>query len=958
MHISYLTSKMIAKAVTPKKAFLFSLTALAISLVNCAQTNATKVDQDALYKGFVSPPAEARPFVRWWWNGDHINAGEIARELDVLQKAGIGGMEINPIAMPEDAVDIGTKPVVWLSPEWNKLVAGAAWEAQKRGMITDLIVGSGWPFGGEFLKESETVQRVITHSINYPGGTTINENKASLIQKAFGTQKANKQEEALSNEILFASLVPLDTMRKSAVIDLTGRLTGDQQLSYDLPQGSFRLIYGIRQRGHRQVLHGALGAAGPVMNHYDRDITLAYLNRLKKISDETGIPLSKLFRALFCDSIELAGANWTDGFEEIFYDTYHYRIEPYFPYVFYDSGGGYAKVISSATPADEIKRVRYDYNKLLVKVFLKNFTTAFQDFCTENGVKCRYQAYGIPFLMGMTEGNMIPDIPESNNWIYSVAMNSEEWIWNQNHGYMIWNLYAAAGGHLTARKIISCEAMTNTRGVFKTSLEEIKREDDMNFITGINHTVLHGFNYSPPGAGFPGWVRYGSYFSEQNPWWPYFSKWVDYNARLSYVFQNSQPEKNIAILGPVGDLWSEKGLTRAPFHTEPWYCYRLWEPLSQAGSSCDYIDEKIIQKGLMADGTLKYGPMTYQSIFLSSFRSIEPETALALLKFVEVGGKLVMIDGIPSRSLSLKDAVTNDVVVQKAFAEMKQKYPERLFVVDSPAKESDLLSWTQNILKQISIRQDVNISVPDKNVFQIRKKDGEKQIFFFVNSHLTKSASLAVSFPTDNKTPWIWNPEDGSRKVFPYGKSKNRLSINLKGLESMLLVFEPGMDDKPAEMEDKVRPEGQVKVLENSWQVKFDHMNGTGFERSINKLFDFGTSGDGQLNTFAGTITYRTTFNSDYSGGWLQLGKVNKGVTEVFLNGKPVGVNWYGQPVFCLDNVMVSGENRLEIRYTTVLSNYCRSLKNNPTAEKWTKGYDNIPMGLEGACYVRLTKQN
>lgn len=357
-----------------------------------------------------------------------------------------------------------------------------------------------------------------------------------------------------------------------------------------------------------------------------------------------------LLRALFCDSIELAGANWTDGFGDIFYQTYHYRIEPYYPFIFYDSYKGYPEENHSAGFMDEIKHVRYDYNKLLVKLFLDNFTRVFQEFCTENGLKCRYQAYGTPFLMGMMEGNMIPDIPEGNNWIYSTDMNADEWSWNQSHGYMIWNLYAASGGHLTGRKIISCEAMTNTRGVFKTSLEEIKRHDDMNFITGINHTVLHGYNYSPPEAGFPGWIRYGSYFSEQNTWWPFFSNWADYNARLSYVFQHSQPMKNIAILGPTGDIWSNTGLSRDPFHMEPWYCYRLWEPLSQAGSSCDYISETIIQEGEKERGFLKYGPMSYQSIMLSNVQSLEPETALALQEFVREGGRLARTGQCKQRS--------------------------------------------------------------------------------------------------------------------------------------------------------------------------------------------------------------------------------------------------------------------------------------------------------------------
>lgn len=903
--------------------------------------------KDDFFSGFVSPPSEARPFVRWWWNGNQITANEIKRQLDVLKTAGIGGVEINPIGMPEEAIDIGAKEIEWLSSEWNQLLVLAAKEAKKRGLISDLIVGSGWPFGGEFLKESETIQRVITNTISYSGGSEIIEDEASLIQKAITAQSRPSHEKPQSNELIFISLIPVNAARTSAIIDLTTITKEKDKLIFKVPEGDHQLVYGIRQRGHRQVMHGALGAAGPVMNHFDKNVTLAYLNRLKKISNDTGIPLSELFRALFCDSIELGGANWTDGLSEVFYKAYHYGLEPYFPFIFNETyqafPAGYSNLFS-----DEIKRVRYDYNELLVKVFLDNFTRTFHQFCTENGLKSRYQAYGTPFLMGMTEGNMIPDIPESNNWIYSANMNDGEWSWNQGHGYMMWNLYAASGGHLGGKKIISCESMTNTRGVFKTSLEEIKRNDDMNFISGMNHTILHGYNYSPPEAGFPGWIRYGSYFSEQNTWWPYFSKWADYNARLSYVFQESQAVKNIAILGPTGDLWSTKGLGRIPFHLEPWYCNRLWEPLSQAGSSCDYISEAIIMDGKKMNSTLQYGPMSYQAIILSSIKSLQPETANSLSAFVKNGGKLVLIDSIPSRSLSYKNAAINDAEVQKIFALMRQKYPARILHVKSPASEKELLPWTEKLLQQLSISKDLETAVPDKNVFQIRQKKGDKDIFFFTNTHLTKSASLDVSFPTKGKTPWIWNPEDGTRKVFAFDKSKNKLTIKLKGLESLLLVFEPNLKGEPGKISNDKSDKVLVTNIESSWQLKFKHMNGISFNRRFSKLIDFSTSNDTQLNEFAGTVSYTTTFISDGTGEWLDLEKVNKGITELYLNGKKVGLNWYGRPSFAIGNKLLKGQNTIEIKYTTVLSNYSRSLKNNPAAERWTKGFEKIPMGLEG----------
>ena len=931
-----------------KNSVRFSLVLLiaSIFLFSCSQrlNNNGKVN-DVHYSLFQDPPAEARPFMRWWWNGNRLQKAEIVRQLDVLKKAGIGGVEINPIAMPEQADDLGIEPLTWISKEWNEMLRFAALEVKKRGMIADLIVGSGWPFGGEFLEEDETIQRIIMHKIPCSGGEQLNEDLESLYRKAVAAL-ARSYEAAKSYEMVFIRLVPSGIQSTSEIIDITDAFKEFNRLELNVPAGNYKLVYGILQRSNREVMHGAPGAAGPVMNHYEREITRAYLNRLNKISEDTGIPLSELIRALFCDSIELDGANWTDGFGELFFEAYNYPLEPWFPFVFYDPYRGYPEENYNPEFADQLKRVRYDYNKLLVKTFLDNFTQEFQDFCTERDLLCRYQAYGTPFLMGMMEGNMIADIPESNNWIYTTDMDADAWTWSQNHGYMTWHNYAASGGHLTGKKIISNEAMTNTQGVFKASLEEIKQHDDMNFITGMNHAVLHGYNYSPVQAEFPGWIRYGSYFSEQNTWWPYFYRWVDYNARLSYVFQNSAPQKSIAILAPEADIWSSYGLTRDQFHTVPWYCNRLWEPISQAGSSSDYIGQIIIREGIKKNGSLHYGPMSYQTILLSGIQSLEPETALALLEFVKNGGKLVAIDGIPERSLSFQDASENDATVKKVFEQIIEKYPGRFFQVAGPETGENLLPWTNELFRNSNIQKDVEIDVPDKSVYQIHKKAGDKDIWFFTNSSRVKASAFKAVFPTGKKTPWIWNPEDGTRSVFPYETNKNELTIELSPLQSMLLVFEPGNEEpgKPFE-----RPGDKILTVEGPWEVTFEHMNGQTFTRNFNELKEFGTSPDAQLNTFAGTVTYKTKFNLDEQAGWLALDNVNKGVTEVFLNGKNVGLNWYGKPVFNIHDAVKQGENKLEIIYTTVLSNYVMSLENNPTAKRWAGNFRKIPSGIEGS---------
>ena len=77
--------------------------------------------ESALFQTFSNPEMKYRPQVRWWWNGDKVTAHEILRELDVMKEAGIGGVEINPIAFP-GGDSIGIRTLEWCSPEWCQMV--------------------------------------------------------------------------------------------------------------------------------------------------------------------------------------------------------------------------------------------------------------------------------------------------------------------------------------------------------------------------------------------------------------------------------------------------------------------------------------------------------------------------------------------------------------------------------------------------------------------------------------------------------------------------------------------------------------------------------------------------------------------------------------------------------------------------------------------------------------------
>ena len=123
-----------------------------------------------LYETFLNPPAEAKPFYRWWWNGNRVTKEEVIRELEMMKSAGAGGVEINPIAMNPAVKDPSGKALDWLSDEWIEVLKTSIEKGKELGMISDMIIGTGWPFGGKFLADDETIQGhdIFTEKVKGP----------------------------------------------------------------------------------------------------------------------------------------------------------------------------------------------------------------------------------------------------------------------------------------------------------------------------------------------------------------------------------------------------------------------------------------------------------------------------------------------------------------------------------------------------------------------------------------------------------------------------------------------------------------------------------------------------------------------------------------------------------------------------------------------------------------------
>jgi len=897
-----------------------------------------------LYSLFRNPDQKYYPFVRWWWNGNKVVKEELIRELHLLKEAGIGGVEINPIEFPSriEGDDMGIQSLEWLSDEWIEMLQVVFNETKKLRMTCDLIVGSGWPFGSETLKRDERAQVIILNAVELEGPVTYETSQFNLFAEV--DPQVTVPNPGRTCEILSLKLVPDPLKSLDQATDISEKCV-DEVIRVDIPEGRYFLYAVIKVDSFASVINGAPGAAGPILNHMDQAAVRKYLDRMSDtIQAKTG-PLSNHLRAFFTDSMELEGCNWTEDFPEEFEKRRGYDIMPYLPFILFKVGrlGGVIDDKYGAKKSTELNetlnRVRFDFEYTKAQLLNERFTKTYLQWCKDQNVKSRAQSYGRGFFP--LESSIGYDFPEGESWTtnwlkHKVGQEMRDDDYRFGRAYTMINKYVSSAAHLTGKRVVSCEEMTNTYKVFNTTLEQLKAGSDQSIISGITHSVWHGFNYSPPEAPYPGWIQYGSYYNEQNNWWPYFKFLNKYKARVSAILQNAEMYTDIVILPPNYDLWAEMGVQTDPFPEKlnVTYTSLLWEAIHKNGGAADYTTEIIIRDSEVKKGKLCYGPKKYGTLFLPEVSSISPDILEKLYEFVKQGGRIFCIEKYPEKSPGFKDFKNRDADV-KGWVEKLKTFPERFVLIKKP-EDNGFLEWYATIQKKYSIPHYVTIEKPDRFLFQNRyQADDGTEIFFLANVHLHKKYKTNVVFNKKimkGKQSWVWNPETGKRYKIPIQKN-GLVKLKFDPAESIIIVFDKykkGEVWKPI-----VVSELKSVEINTLWKLDFKHCRNEKIpSTTLIKLVDLKDMKD--YTYFSGTIIYKTKITiSENLPQYLNIGKL-EGVAEVKLNNQDLGIKWYGDKYFPIKNAIKQGENELEIKVVTLMGNYMKSLTDNDNVQYWT----------------------
>jgi alpha-L-rhamnosidase len=757
----------------------FSARSLLLLIIGLLIGPVTLFSQVDLKQQFRNPPAESRPMVRWWWFGVAVEKGELLRELQQMKADGIGGAEL-AFVYPQviDDAAKGLRNYPFLSPDMLDCVHYAQQEGRKLGLRVDVTIGSGWPYGGPATTLAEAASRLRIAEVPIPA------NSSTITPPPL----------AQGESLVSASLVDA---RPGSAWDAASAQPLPSPSTAIAPVGTARVaLFFISSHTGQVVKRAAEGAEGWVLDPFSHQAVETHLNSV-------GAPLVQAFGdtppyAVFSDSLEAYGADWTPNLPAEFKSRRGYDLLPHL-----------AELVAGGTPSAET--VRHDWGKTLTELVDENYVTQINDWAMAHHTRFRSQTYGDPAVSFSSQRLAALAEGESSRWRQFSTLR-----------------WATSANHVFGNNVTSGESFTWLHSpAFRATPLDMKAEADIDFISGENLLIFHGWPYSPRQVGEPGWSLYASaVFNDHNPWHAVMPDVDRYIQRISFLLRQGQPANQVALLLPTDDAWASfsPGKVTVTGAMDSLISPRLMSTILSAGYNIDFID---------ADAINSVGLGPHSILLLPPTNRIPAATLGKISAWVAAGGKVVSVGRAPSVD---PEGKTNSQITGLS---------HQLF---DPAKASFVSDEAQltEALHQ-AVTPDLQLTSDQDVIGFIRRKLPAADIYFVANTsnHMIETKA---SFGTSHKYGEQWDPDSGHASAVPI----REVNLKLAPYESRIFVFSNAPSHAVADHD----AESQIADLSTNWQLRFAGTNKTESQATLTDWI-----ADPETRFYSGEVVYTREFN-------------------------------------------------------------------------------------------------
>ncbi|HWR50944.1 MAG TPA: glycosyl hydrolase [Bryobacteraceae bacterium] len=854
----------------------------ALAAVLVAGAHAAPVEE--LRRSFERPPDDARIMMRWWWFGPAVTHTELEREMRAMKAAGIGGFEVQPVyPLSLDDATTGHRNLPFLSDDFLEALRFTSATARKLGLRMDVTLGSGWPYGGPQISVAQAAGRLRCERVRVDAGAT----------------RVAAPDITAGEQLLAVSSAPLKEGRADASgLKAMGRPV-DGVLTLTPANEPREILFFIASRTGQMVKRPSVGAEGFVLDHYDSGATRTYL-------ETVGARIAKTFApqppyAVFCDSLEVFGSDWTGDLLEQFQKRRGYDLAPHLSALVMDTG---------TQTAD----IRYDWGRTLTELLEERFLAPMQDWAKKQGALFRIQNYGTP--PATLSSNGLIDLPEGEGSQWK-TLRASRW--------------ASSASHIYGKPVTSSETWTWLHSPsFRATPLDIKAEADRHFLQGINQLIGHGWPYTAEGAAYPGWRFYAAgVFNDANPWWHAMPDLALYLQRVSFLMRAGRPANDVALYLPNSDAWAH--FTNGRVEMIQALAARIGPDIIarvlDAGYGFDLFDDgSLAQRGRVENGALVLGGNWYRVVVLPNVERIPVTTLRVLEAFAKAGGTLIATRRFP--------ALAPGLMATEAERSEVRELARSLF--EAPGAPGRLVADENRDLTPAltaGLQPDVALAPAAPDIGFIHRSAGAAEIYFLANTGNMKK-SVKATFRA-NGLPEVWNAMNGlitPIRVADRSATGLTLALELEPYESLIVVFSKSAATRVA----SANPPAQTPEpmdLNTGWTVAF----GDGKPVAIDRLASWAESEATRF--YSGLATYERkmtippamlskglSVRIDFGDGkplaeppprgtgmQAQLDAPVRDAAAVYVNGRRAGSVWC--PPYALDitSLLHAGENQFRV---------------------------------------------
>lgn len=779
-------------------------------------------------KDFSNPPANAKPWVYWFWINGNITKEGITADLEAMQRVGIGGVLIMEVdGKPQGPIAFGTD-------NWKEMFRFACIEANRLGIVISINDGAGWTgSGGPWNTPENSMQHVYHSEITVHGkknfknelpkpglkeaqsSGAVVQNKDAILDYyrdiaiiAFPTPKNNEYKNTnieLKAGFKAGSTPPsmkegdagrflvlpikIDPVVADAIIDPKMILDitdyfSNGELTWNVPPGNWTIIrfgHGSTGSTNRPAPVAGMGLECDKMSK--KAVEIHFNKFIGEMIEIAGPLTSKTLIGTHVDSWEVGGQNWTKDFPKEFLKRCGYDILPFLPAMT-------GRIIGSA---EITERFLWDLRYTISELIAENYVGHLRELSNKHGITFSMEAIdNTPFDEIRVGGQA--DMPQTEFWYRREHDEVGETGDNYEGVFRTyaWTSAMVSAAHIYGKKIVPSEAFTAVLGEnWLAHPALLKPQGDWAFCAGINRFIFHRYAMQPwlnrkPGMSMAYW---GIHYERTQTWWEETKPWHEYLTRCQFMLQKGLFVADLLYLQteavPNRFIPPEVDFTNPDPPDPPGYNFD--------GCTADVVLNRInIKNGiiLLPDG------MSYRIMVLPS----PGEQVMAGVMTIKLARKIEELVNEGMIIVGPPPVRTPGLTHYPACEDELRQIVDRLWGDTRTPGERKIgkgrVIWgstPQNILRNMRIQPDFSCGTTGAFRYIHRRAEDGSEIYFVSNKQ-NKTVETLCYFRVNGRRPEFWWPETGkidTPAMYSEVNNVTGLPLQLSSFESVFVIFRP-----------------------------------------------------------------------------------------------------------------------------------------------------------------------